>query len=173
MKRKEIVSILFAGAAAMALTTAPTWAQSQKKDSSVGGSQSERVGPGADTPVPKGSPSAGSTEGSKAGKGPGSASESQATGSQQDIRQAQEALKSQGHDPGPIDGVMGSKTKEALKAFQGATGLKQTGNLDAETKQKLKIEGGSSGAGSSKGSGSMGRGESPKGQKEPSSPMGK
>jgi len=221
MKRKEIVSILFAGAAAMALNAAPTWAQSQGgKDSSVGGSQSERVGPGTDTPVPKGSRSAGSTDASKAGKGPGSgsaqgkgssaggtkrdrvgsetdtplpkgsrsagstdagkagkgpgsASQSQATGGQQNIRQVQEALKDQGHDPGPIDGVMGSQTSQALKEFQKANGLKQTGSLDAETKQKLKIEGSSAGSGSSMGSGSTGKGESPRGQKEPSSPMGK
>jgi peptidoglycan hydrolase-like protein with peptidoglycan-binding domain len=68
---------------------------------------------------------------------------------------------------------MGSQTSQALKEFQKANGLKQTGTLDAKTKEKLKIEGSSSGSGSSKGSGSMGRGESPKGQKEPSSPMGK
>jgi Putative peptidoglycan binding domain len=197
MKRKEIVSILFVGATAMVLTAAPTWAQSEKKkDSSVGGTQSERVGPGADTPLPKGSPSAGSTEGSKAGKGPGSSAQGKESGSQsgrigsgpetstgsrsagstagqQDVRQVQEALKDKGHDPGPIDGVMGSQTKQALRDFQKANGLKQTGTLDTQTKEKLNIEGSSSGAGSSKGSGSMGKGESPKGQKESPSPMGK
>jgi peptidoglycan hydrolase-like protein with peptidoglycan-binding domain len=93
---------------------------------------------------------------------------------QQDIREAQEALKSQGHDPGPIDGVMGSQTRQALREFQSKNGLKQTGNLDAETKQKLKIDGSSSGSSSGKGSGSMGKGESSSRQKEPSSsPMGK
>jgi peptidoglycan hydrolase-like protein with peptidoglycan-binding domain len=219
MKRKEIVSFLFVGATALVLTAAPTWAQSEgKKDSSVGGSQSERVGPGADTPLPKGSSQAGSTEGSKAGKGPGSssaqgkdtaiggsqseragsgadtskgsrsagsgdagkagkgASQSQAMGGQQDVRQVQEALKDKGHDPGPIDGVMGSQTKQALREFQKANGLKQTGTLDSQTKEKLNIEGSSSSSGASKGSstGSMGRGESSKSQKEPSSsPMGK
>jgi peptidoglycan hydrolase-like protein with peptidoglycan-binding domain len=199
MKRKEIVSILFVGATAMVLTAAPTWGQSEKKkDSSVGGTQSERVGPGADTPLPKGSPSAGSTEGSKAGKGPGSSSTAQgkeggsqsgrigsgadtstgsrsaaSTGGQQDVRQVQEALKDKGHDPGPIDGVMGSQTKQALRDFQKANGLKQTGTLDSQTKEKLNIEGSPSGAGSSRGSGSMGKGDSPKGQKESPAPMGK
>jgi Putative peptidoglycan binding domain len=195
MKRKEIVSILFVGATAMVLTAAPTWGQSEKKkDSSVGGTQSERVGPGTETPLPKGSPSAGSTEASKAGKGPGSSSAAQgkesgrigsgadtstgsrsaaSTGGQQDVRQVQEALKDKGHDPGPIDGVMGSQTKQALRDFQKANGLKQTGTLDTQTKEKLNIEGGSSGAGSSKGSGSMGKSESPKGQKESPAPMGK
>jgi peptidoglycan hydrolase-like protein with peptidoglycan-binding domain len=66
---------------------------------------------------------------------------------------------------------MGSQTRQALKAFQSKNGLKQTGNLDAETKQKLNIEGAS---GSSAGSGTRsGKGESPAKQKESSSPMGK
>jgi peptidoglycan hydrolase-like protein with peptidoglycan-binding domain len=84
---------------------------------------------------------------------------------QQDVQQAQEALKNQGHDPGPIDGVMGSQTRQALRAFQSKNGLKQTGMLDAETKQKLNIEG--------SGSGPTGRGDSSTRQKESSSPMSK
>ena len=242
MKRKPFVSVLFLAAAALALNGAPSWAQSEgSREKSVGGTQSERTGSGTETPLPKGSPSAGSTDPSKAGKGPasgsaqsgkdtsiggtqsqrtpdsdtplpkgspsaettgpskagkgpgsasaqsgkdtsvgsgdpskaGARSASQSMG-QQDIRQAQEALKSQGHDPGPIDGVMGSQTRQALREFQSKNGLKQTGNLDAETKQKLNIEGSSSGSSSGRGSGSMGKGESSSRQKEPSSsPMGK
>ena len=219
MKRKPFVSVLFLVAAALALNGAPSWAQSEgSREKSVGGTQSERTGSGSETPVPKGSPSAGSTDPSKAGKGPGSGSAqsgkdtsiggtqsqrtpesdtplpkgSRAAGSsdpskagqgarsasqgmgQQDIREAQEALKSQGHDPGPLDGVLGSQTRQALREFQSKNGLKQTGNLDAETKQKLNIDGSSSGSSSGKGSGSMGKGESSSRQKEPSSsPMGK
>jgi peptidoglycan hydrolase-like protein with peptidoglycan-binding domain len=81
-------------------------------------------------------------------------------GSQQDIRKAQEALKNQGHDPGPIDGVMGPQTRQALTAFQSSNGLRQTGMLDAETKQKLNIEDSSA------------RGAKPM-RGEGSSPMGK
>ena len=217
MKSKRMVSVLFLAAAALALNAAPAGSQS-KPDTSVGGSQSERTGPGTETPLPKGSPSAGSTDPSKAGKGPGSGSaqsgkdtsvggtqsertgpgtetplpkgsrsagsgepsraeqgaRGSAMGGQQDVREAQEALKVQGHDPGPIDGVMGSQTRQALKAFQSKNGLKQTGNLDAETKQKLNIEGSSgSSAGSGTRSGSMGKGEGSSKQKESSSPMGK
>jgi membrane-bound lytic murein transglycosylase B len=65
---------------------------------------------------------------------------------QQEVRLVQEALKNQGHDPGPIDGIMGSQTRQALREFQSANGLKQTGMLDAQTKQKLNIAGSSSGA---------------------------
>jgi peptidoglycan hydrolase-like protein with peptidoglycan-binding domain len=197
MKRKPFVSVLFLAVAALALNGAPSWAQSEgSKEKSVGGTRSERSGSETETPLPKGSPSAGSTDPSKAGKGPGSGSAqsgkdtsvgsgdpskagqgarsaSQGMG-QHDIREAQEALKSQGHDPGPIDGVMGSQTRQALREFQSKNGLKQTGNLDAETKQKLNIEGSSSGSPSGKGSGAKGKGDSSSRQKEPSSsPMGK
>jgi hypothetical protein len=134
------------------------------QDTSVGGTQSERSGSDTQTPLPKGSRSATSSDPSKVGQGPRSASGSQGLGREQDVRQAQEALKNQGHDPGPIDGVVGSQTRHALREFQSKNGLKQTGMLDAETKQKLNIEG--------SGSGPMGRGDASTRQKE-SSPMGK
>ncbi|HXV81017.1 MAG TPA: peptidoglycan-binding domain-containing protein [Candidatus Binatia bacterium] len=79
---------------------------------------------------------------------------------QQDIRQAQQALKAQGHDPGPIDGLMGPQTRQALREFQSSNGLQQTGRLDEETKEKLNIENSSN-----KGSGSMQRGDSSTRQK--------
>jgi murein L,D-transpeptidase YcbB/YkuD len=109
------------------------------KDTSVGGTQSKRSGE-SDTPVGEGR----FGDPSKAGRGSRDMSQASGPGVQQDIRQAQEALKSQGHDPGPIDGVMGPQTREALRAFQSSNGLKQTGMLDAETKQKLNIEDASS-----------------------------
>lgn len=56
-----------------------------------------------------------------------------------DIREVQEALKTKGNDPGPIDGRMGSKTGTALKAFQQANGLKATGQMDNQTAEKLGI----------------------------------
>ena len=60
------------------------------------------------------------------------------TGSK-DNREVQEALKAKGNDPGPIDGRMGPKTRTALKAFQEASGLKATGQLDNQTAEKLGI----------------------------------
>ena len=33
-----------------------------------------------------------------------------------DVERAQQVLKQLGHDPGPIDGVMGAQTTAALKA---------------------------------------------------------
>ncbi|MGH7835754.1 MAG: peptidoglycan-binding domain-containing protein [Candidatus Binatia bacterium] len=83
-----------------------------------------------------------------------------------DVKKVQEALKDKGHDPGPIDGVMGPKTQEALRAFQQSNNLKATGGIDAETAQKLGIDqgmgsstgqrsGGKSGSSSDQGAGRM------------------
>ena len=151
----------------------PTGTAQGNKDTSVGGTQSQRAGDDNQTPLPKGSHEAGASDQSRGGYSRRSASESRNVNGQQEVRLAQEALKNQGHDPGPIDGVMGSQTRQALKEFQSANGLKQTGILDAQTKQKLNIEGSSSGsaAGSTRESGSMGNDSSPR-QKE-SSPMGR
>jgi osmotically-inducible protein OsmY len=51
----------------------------------------------------------------------------------------QQALRDKGYDPGPIDGVMGSKTASALKKYQQAENLNVTGQMDAKTAAKLKI----------------------------------
>jgi peptidoglycan hydrolase-like protein with peptidoglycan-binding domain len=59
----------------------------------------------------------------------------------QDVRKVQEALKNQGHDPGGIDGIMGPQTRQAIRSFQTANGLKETGRLDAETADKLNLSG--------------------------------
>ena len=58
----------------------------------------------------------------------------------EETKKLQEALKAKGQDPGPIDGVMGSKTQGALKAFQEASGIKATGRMDKETGEKLGVE---------------------------------
>jgi peptidoglycan hydrolase-like protein with peptidoglycan-binding domain len=56
------------------------------------------------------------------------------------VKSAQQALRDKGHDPGAIDGVMGPKTQAALKDFQKAQGLNETGRLDAETMAKLGVD---------------------------------
>lgn len=178
MKRKQIVSILFLAAAVMAVSPSLTWSQSVggtqsppegKKDSSVGGTQSERSSSDSQTPLSKGSRSAGSNDPSS-GHGPRSAFESQGTG-RQDVQQAQEALKNQGYDPGPIDGIMGSQTRQAVRDFQSKNGLRQTGMLNAETKRKLNIEDVSSAPSPS--SATRPAGSDSMKQKESSSPMSK
>jgi len=60
------------------------------------------------------------------------------------VRNAQQALKSEGHDPGPIDGVMGPRTTAAVRAYQKAAGLQETGQLDQATMNRLGARGSAS-----------------------------
>jgi peptidoglycan hydrolase-like protein with peptidoglycan-binding domain len=53
------------------------------------------------------------------------------------VRDAQVALRDAGFDPGEIDGVMGRKTRAALREFQASQGLPQTGRLDETTRREL------------------------------------
>ncbi len=46
------------------------------------------------------------------------------------VRALQTALKASGNDPGAIDGVFGTRTEAALKAFQQKAGIPQTGVAD-------------------------------------------
>lgn len=54
-----------------------------------------------------------------------------------EIEEQQKALKNAGFDPGPVDGMMGEKTKTAIKGFQRAQGLKPDGIAGPKTKNKL------------------------------------
>lgn len=53
------------------------------------------------------------------------------------ILKIQERLQAAGFAPGPMNGVLGSKTREALRQFQKAYGLAETGDLNAATLQAL------------------------------------
>ncbi len=57
-----------------------------------------------------------------------------------EVKKIQEALKDKGQDPGTIDGIMGKKTREAIRAFQKSNDLKVTGRIDKETADKLGVE---------------------------------
>ena len=61
-------------------------------------------------------------------------------GDHDNIKKVQETLRDKGYDPGPIDGVMGSKTRAALSQYQKAENLPVTGHVDAETAGKLGVE---------------------------------
>ena len=56
------------------------------------------------------------------------------------MKAIQQALKDKGHDPGAVDGVMGPKTRSALRDFQKKEGIKGTGRPDRETMSKLGVE---------------------------------
>jgi peptidoglycan hydrolase-like protein with peptidoglycan-binding domain len=53
------------------------------------------------------------------------------------VGQAQELLKAAGFDPGYIDGVLGARTRDALRRYQASQGLPVTGLLDEATRQAL------------------------------------
>jgi peptidoglycan hydrolase-like protein with peptidoglycan-binding domain len=59
-----------------------------------------------------------------------------------DVKSVQQTLAQAGHDPGAIDGVLGPKTSAALRAYQKANGLGETGRLDEATLAALQPSGG-------------------------------
>jgi peptidoglycan hydrolase-like protein with peptidoglycan-binding domain len=56
------------------------------------------------------------------------------------IRAAQQALKEKGYDPGPVDGVNGPKTREAVKSYQQKERLDADGRLGAKTLDSLGVK---------------------------------
>jgi SH3 domain-containing YSC84-like protein 1 len=60
--------------------------------------------------------------------------------SKEKVRKVQTALKDRGLNPGPIDGVMGSKTMAAIREFQSQQGMAATGRLDQSTMAALQID---------------------------------
>lgn len=56
------------------------------------------------------------------------------------VKAAQEALKAQGHDPGPIDGILGPRTEAALREYQQDKGLPITGRPDRTTLAQLGVQ---------------------------------
>src|SRR4029450_12560759 len=53
------------------------------------------------------------------------------------VRTAQRQLKERGYYTGPVDGVIGPATENALRAYQRDRGLKVTGRLDSPTVRSL------------------------------------
>jgi peptidoglycan hydrolase-like protein with peptidoglycan-binding domain len=64
-----------------------------------------------------------------------------ATKNRDTIREAQRQLNAEGFKAGPVDGIKGPRTREALKRFQEARGLTASGELDAQTMSALGIDG--------------------------------
>ena len=60
--------------------------------------------------------------------------------SPEQIRRVQQRLAESDHNPGPVDGIMGRRTREALRAFQRARGLEPTGEPDERTLAELGVE---------------------------------
>jgi peptidoglycan hydrolase-like protein with peptidoglycan-binding domain len=58
-----------------------------------------------------------------------------------DIREVQQVLIEKGFYHGPVDGVLGRATREALIAFQRQQGIAVTGRIDTRTMASLRISG--------------------------------
>lgn len=56
------------------------------------------------------------------------------------ILQVQRALQRMGHDPGPIDGIWGPRTREAVTSFQEEQGMESTGSLNIATLEAMGFE---------------------------------
>ena len=56
------------------------------------------------------------------------------------VQAAQRKLNATGFDAGPVDGILGPATGEALREFQSATHLAVSGMLDAATLNALGIQ---------------------------------
>ncbi len=61
------------------------------------------------------------------------------------VREAQQALKDKGFDPGPVDGLNGPKTRAAVRDYQKQQNLNVNGRLGNETLTTLGVRKGSAG----------------------------
>ncbi|MCZ0814303.1 MAG: peptidoglycan-binding protein [Pseudomonadota bacterium] len=58
--------------------------------------------------------------------------------SRQDIREIQSLLSQAGYDPGPADGIMGGRTRDAITAFQRDNGMQATGRPSTRLQDDLR-----------------------------------
>jgi peptidoglycan hydrolase-like protein with peptidoglycan-binding domain len=68
------------------------------------------------------------------------------------VRDAQRALAQNGYNPGPVDGVIGTQTVQALRAYQRSNNIPESGQLDTRTRQAL-LSGSGRGGGTMTGTG--------------------
>jgi peptidoglycan hydrolase-like protein with peptidoglycan-binding domain len=56
-----------------------------------------------------------------------------------DVMEVQHAVRRHGYDPGPIDGIFGGRTREAVLAFQAGAGIQVDGIVGPQTRAALGI----------------------------------
>lgn len=71
----------------------------------------------------------------------GTPSSSRAAASGQ-TQQLQQALSQRGYDPGPIDGIFGQRTRQAVMDWQRANNMQATGRPDSQMLSSLGVSGG-------------------------------
>ena len=92
---------------------------------------------------------AGASNNTSSSMSSGSQAGQQAGVPRNEVKQAQQKLKSEGLYNGQIDGIAGPETKQALEQFQQKNGLHQTGTLDHQTLTALMSGNQATGEGSS------------------------
>ena len=127
------------------------WSQAGQAES--GAAPSPGQGKGSESQVQKptdppmdsgprsGSPQSGMSRGESTGMQSGTEGRT-AGGSQwskDKVKEIQEALKSNGFDPGTADGVIGPKTNQAIRDFQKSKNLQATGRIDERTASALGV----------------------------------
>jgi len=68
-----------------------------------------------------------------------SLSPSASAATSEEISTVQKSLNDKGYDAGPVDGVLGSRTRASIRQYQAAEKLTVTGRLDAQTAGKLGV----------------------------------
>ncbi len=139
-------SMMVRGAAAIALASllasCSTWNRMDKPDKgmAIGGASGAVVGAVVGGPV-------GAAIGAGAGgyvghEGVGPSEPAAASTNASDttlVRSVQQSLNDRGYSAGPADGQWGPNTESALRQFQAANGLAQTGSLDDPTLSTLGV----------------------------------
>ena len=60
-----------------------------------------------------------------------------AASDRQEVMAMQRSLREKGHNPGPVDGIIGPRTRAALMDYQKREGLSPSGQWDDDTKSRL------------------------------------
>ncbi len=58
----------------------------------------------------------------------------------EDVKELQKKLSEHGHEVGPVDGLYGPKTEQALREFQQSQGIVATGQINRETLESLGLD---------------------------------
>jgi peptidoglycan hydrolase-like protein with peptidoglycan-binding domain len=106
---------------------------------SSGANESGASGTTGDLSAPQGQKSSSDVQDPTSGTS-GTMAPAAAALSPEQVRRVQQRLVEVGHDPGTVDGVMGEKTREALRSFQQTRGLEPTGEPDGQTLAELGAE---------------------------------
>ncbi len=107
----------------------------QASDNGSGAMSNSKSSPGAMSNS-NSSPSAMSTQRSSVNRTASNAG----TNSRQEVQQVQQALEQNGEHV-RADGILGPRTRQALRDYQQKNGLQASGQLDQQTLQKLNVAG--------------------------------